>query len=236
MRGGFTYRVPYDCTQPCSVKANPWSCSPKYSTMSLRSNSPCTSTSSPRSSWILSVRWIWSWMKRSYSDAVVLPSRNWRRAARTSAVWGNDPIVVVGYSGRRTCCALRAQARAGPLERGERGREVCLPDIPPVHHAEREHAPRGPPAQQRVELRRGAHQVHMQPGDGQLERRVKIVAQAVEVRGQEELESRRLLAEHAIGGPEGAPLLRGAVEHERGLVDLHPRRARRRQSPQHRGV
>ena len=32
------------------VKAKPSSCSPKYSTMSLRSNSPCTSTSSPSAS------------------------------------------------------------------------------------------------------------------------------------------------------------------------------------------
>ena len=50
MIGGLTQRVPYDCTQPYSVNAKPCSCSPKYSTMSLRSNSPCTSTSSPISS------------------------------------------------------------------------------------------------------------------------------------------------------------------------------------------
>src|SRR2546422_1248842 len=108
MSGGFTYRVPYDCTQPCSVKAKPWSCSPKYSTMSFRSNSPCTSTSSPSSSCSLSVRAIWSAIKASYSCGVSLPSWSFFRAARTSAVCGNEPIVVVGNTGRRSCRLRRA--------------------------------------------------------------------------------------------------------------------------------
>src|SRR3981081_3257314 len=43
--GGRTHRDPYDCPQPCFVKAKPESCSPKYCTMSLRSNSPWTSSS-----------------------------------------------------------------------------------------------------------------------------------------------------------------------------------------------
>lgn len=38
--GGRTYREPKLCTQPCSVKTNPSSCSAKYCTISLRSNSP----------------------------------------------------------------------------------------------------------------------------------------------------------------------------------------------------
>ena len=38
MTGGRTYRDPYDWTQPWRVKANPSMLSPKYSTMSLRSN------------------------------------------------------------------------------------------------------------------------------------------------------------------------------------------------------
>ena len=48
--GGRTQRDPYDCTQPFRVAANPSRSSAKYCTMSLRSTSPCTSTSSPMSS------------------------------------------------------------------------------------------------------------------------------------------------------------------------------------------
>src|SRR5216117_3701869 len=117
MSGGFTQRVPYDCTQPCSVKAKPWSCSPKYSTMSFRSNSPCTSTSSPSSSCSLSVRAIWSAIKASYSCGVSLPSWSCFRAARTSAVCGNEPIVVVGKSGRRSCRLRRVAAGDQPSVR-----------------------------------------------------------------------------------------------------------------------
>ena len=47
---GRVAREPYDCTQPCRVTANPSRFSAKYCTMSLRSGSPCTSTSSPSSS------------------------------------------------------------------------------------------------------------------------------------------------------------------------------------------
>ena len=37
MMGGFTQRVPYDCTQAFRVNRKPSRFSPKYSTMSLRS-------------------------------------------------------------------------------------------------------------------------------------------------------------------------------------------------------
>src|SRR5881396_3428113 len=117
MRGGFTYRLPYDCTQPCSVNANPSSCSPKYSTMSLRSNSPCTSTSSPSSSWSLSVRVICSAMNASYSAGVSLPSCSFLRALRTSVVCGNEPIVVVGNSGSRSGFLRRTSLHAARREK-----------------------------------------------------------------------------------------------------------------------
>src|SRR6266480_1914545 len=123
MRGGFTYRVPYDCTQPCSVNANPASCSPKYSTMSLRSNSPCTSTSRPISSCSLIVLPICASMNCSYSSALSWLSFSLRRAARTSDVCGNDPIVVVGYGGSSSC-TLRRTANAVLFR--DRGR-------PPLH-------------------------------------------------------------------------------------------------------
>jgi hypothetical protein len=45
--GGLVQREPYDWTQPFLVTAKPSRCSAKYCTMSLRSGSPCTSTSSP---------------------------------------------------------------------------------------------------------------------------------------------------------------------------------------------
>lgn len=62
--GGRTYRDPYDCTHPCSVAAYPSSCSAKYCTMSLRSGSPCTRTSSPRSSCNAMTRAISSFIAR----------------------------------------------------------------------------------------------------------------------------------------------------------------------------
>src|SRR5881396_3428112 len=76
--------------------------------MSLRSNSPCTSTSSPSSSWSLSVRVICSAMNASYSADVSLPSCSFLRALRTSVVCGNEPIVVAGTSGGRSCFSRRA--------------------------------------------------------------------------------------------------------------------------------
>src|SRR2546425_4417297 len=47
-------------------------------------------------------------MKPSYACDVIVPSCSFFRAARTSAVWGNEPIVVVGKSGRRSCRCRRA--------------------------------------------------------------------------------------------------------------------------------
>src|SRR5699024_1690361 len=50
--GGFTQREPYDCTHPYSVTVKPLNFSPKYSTISFRSNSPWTKTSKSSSSCI----------------------------------------------------------------------------------------------------------------------------------------------------------------------------------------
>src|SRR2546426_87902 len=194
MSGGFTYRVPYDCTQPCSVKAKPWSCSPKYSTMSFRSNSRCTSTSSPSSSCSLSVRAIWSAIKASYSCGVSLPSWSFFRAARTSAVCGNEPIVVVGNTGRRSCRLRRAacgEARrmsfsltpvARALEQPERRAEIGAPDVAPVDHPQREHPTLGPGLEQLVELPcPRPHEIDVQPCHGEVPRRRKVVVEPREI-------------------------------------------------------
>src|SRR6266700_2079069 len=96
--------------------------------MSLRSNSPWTSTSSPSSSWSFKVRVICSAMNASYSGPVSLPSCSCLRAARTSAVWGNDPMVVVGKSGRRSCLRRRSPNGERALVRLERRRRG-LPSV-----------------------------------------------------------------------------------------------------------
>jgi hypothetical protein len=70
--------------------------------MSLRSNSPWTSTSRPSSSCARIAVSISRRMNASYCSGVQLPDRRRSRARRTSAVWGNDPIVVVGQRGRRS--------------------------------------------------------------------------------------------------------------------------------------
>ena len=67
--------------------------------MSLRSGSPCTSTSRPSCSCRSTTRPISARISSSYSAAVSLPAPNAARAARISGVCGNEPIVVVGRAG-----------------------------------------------------------------------------------------------------------------------------------------
>ena len=86
---------------------------PKYSTMSLRSGSPCTSTSRPSCSWsAIAPRSARARNARSRRSSSA-PARRSRRAARISSVCGNEPIVVVGRSGSgtRARCALAALGR-----------------------------------------------------------------------------------------------------------------------------
>src|SRR5580658_4487797 len=54
----------------------------------------------------------------SYDSSLVLPARQDARAARTSLVWGKDPIVVVGKAGnaKRACC-LRERSEKGAARR-----------------------------------------------------------------------------------------------------------------------
>ena len=73
--GGFTQRVPYDCTHPNLVNKNPPKDSPKYSTMSFLSYSPWTSTSNPISSCQRIHSEIFSRLKATYSSFVFSPLR-----------------------------------------------------------------------------------------------------------------------------------------------------------------
>ena len=99
MIGGFTHLVPYDCTHAFSLKRNPPSASPKYSTISFLSYSPCTSTSSPISSCHATHSVIFFRLKSTYSCLVISPFLKADRFAFTSFVCGKEPIVVVGNSG-----------------------------------------------------------------------------------------------------------------------------------------
>ena len=77
--------------------------------MSLRSGSPCTSTSRPMSSWRRITRSISPFIRSMYFPSSISPLRRRMRAVRISAVCGNEPIVVVGNSGSpsRSCWASR---------------------------------------------------------------------------------------------------------------------------------
>ena len=110
--GGFTHLVPYDCTHAFSVNRKPPSASPKYSTMSFLSYSPCTSTSSPMSSCHFTHSFILLFTKSTYSCSVTTPFLSCALCDFTSLVCGNEPIVVVGSSGSpnsffwRACLSL----------------------------------------------------------------------------------------------------------------------------------
>ena len=105
-------REPYDCTQPLTVTSKPSSSSAKYCTMSLRSASPCTSTSRPNSSWRSMTVLISAFIACSYAASSISPLAHAARALRISAVCGNEPMVVVASSGRwkrASCAATRTE-------------------------------------------------------------------------------------------------------------------------------
>ncbi len=80
--------------------------------MSLRSASPCTRTSIPAFSWKAMTSAISAAMRSSYPAASIRPARRSARAARTSPVCGNEPMVVVGSRGSRSRSRW-ATARSG---------------------------------------------------------------------------------------------------------------------------
>ena len=82
--------------------------------MSLRSASPCTSTSRPKSSWSLITEAISSRRNSSSCCCVILPARASARWRRISPVCGNEPMVVVGSFGRfRSAWASRRVFSSG---------------------------------------------------------------------------------------------------------------------------
>ena len=136
-----------------SVKAKPSSCSPKYSTMSLRSNSPWTSTSRPSSSWQRTHAAVSLAQEASYSGALVaLPPiggarrRGLRRSAGRSRWWWWE----------------RRAALNSPVARGFPGGNGSSVKISRRHRCEyaRRTAPRGSARERRRELaRRGWHEL-----------------------------------------------------------------------------
>ena len=78
--------------------------------MSLRSASPCTSTSSPSFSCTSTAWRISLCMASVYSATESLPALNDWRARRMAEVCGKEPMVVVGNAGscrRARCCSIR---------------------------------------------------------------------------------------------------------------------------------
>ena len=102
--------------------------------MSLRSASPCTNTSRPRSSCLRTARRISACIFSAYCDLPISPRLKAARAARIPAVCGNDPIEVVGNSGKakrlRCNCwrRLKGEGRwsAPALARASRAATVTL--------------------------------------------------------------------------------------------------------------
>ncbi|SKS24088.1 Uncharacterised protein [Mycobacteroides abscessus subsp. abscessus] len=95
----------------------PSSCSAKYCTMSLRSGSPCTSTSRPSFSCSAMTSATSARICRTYSTSSISPLVRAWRALRISTVCGKDPMVVVGRAGsRRRSSCLRRRSAASPRE------------------------------------------------------------------------------------------------------------------------
>ena len=99
---GRVAREPYDCTQPFCVTAKPSRFSAKYCTMSLRSGSPCTSTSRPmRSCSSTTLRDLLArGSPRTRSGEISPLPRRARAPCGSLPVCGNEPIVVVGSDGQ----------------------------------------------------------------------------------------------------------------------------------------
>ena len=85
--------------------------------MSFRSNSPWTRTSRPSFSWSFIHSAIFFWLKEIYCSFVIAPFLYEALFARTSFVWGNEPIVVVGKSGslKALCWIFSRSKKSGFL-------------------------------------------------------------------------------------------------------------------------
>ena len=92
--------------------AKPSSCSPKYSTMSLRSASPWTSTSRPSCS-CRRIAPAFRLHDVSVFVGGISPALSCGAGGADSGVWGNEPMVVVGSRGKRSSSRCWSDARAG---------------------------------------------------------------------------------------------------------------------------
>ncbi len=114
-----------------------------------------------------------------------------------------------------------------PVEQRERRREISLPDVATVDHAERQDPALGERVEQRLELARSAYQIHVQPRDRQLPYRRQRVVQSREVCREQDLHPGNALGDQSVGPDVRSPLLGRAGEREARLVDLHPPCSRR---------
>ncbi|MCY1295955.1 hypothetical protein D9M70_453190 [compost metagenome] len=85
--------------------------------MSLRSASPCTSTSRPSVSCLRTASAISARMRSRYSSAPMSPRLKAARVWRMAAVCGNEPMVVVGSSGSCSAWRWRSMRCANGLAR-----------------------------------------------------------------------------------------------------------------------
>ena len=83
----------------------------------------------------------------------------------------------------------------------------------------------------RLELIRRANKVEMEAGDRQRQRRIEIVAEAAEIGRQHDLQLRQRVSEGRVGLAKRVPSRIVEIEHEAGLVDLHPFGAVRAEAP-----
>ena len=98
--------------------------------------------------------------------------------------------------------------------------EITTPDIAPVDHSHRQHLVGGQAINDRQQLLRSAHQIHMQTVHRQATGQSEVIFQTAEIGGQKLLQGRVLQAvvDTFIGG---LPVRR-QVQYQSGLVYLHP--------------
>jgi hypothetical protein len=114
--------------------------------------------------------------------------------------------------------------------------KIRPPDISPVDHAQGQGQASRRRGQDRLQLAGGARQIQVQARDGQGQGDVQVLAQGAEIGGQHQLHARRGLGEVFIGLAQQGVVGLAEVEHQAGLVHLHPVRSSLGQAVQDLGV
>ena len=116
--------------------------------------------------------------------------------------------------------------RRGALDQRSLLLKIRPPHIATVDHTRRQDASFRPCGEQRIELLGRAHEVDVQPLDGQREGRREIVAEAREIRRDQQLRLPGPLRELLVRFQERGTLCLAAIERQHRFVQLDPRRAR----------